>query len=78
MPTYDYHCKKCEKKFEILQKMNDAPLTKCESCGSEQLQRGFGGGLGISFREEGIPQQSQAPSGSGCCPCGKNQNSCSK
>lgn len=33
MPIYEYECEKCQKHFEYLQKMSDAPKTKCEACG---------------------------------------------
>lgn len=33
MPTYDYRCEKCGD-FEISQKMSDAALTVCPTCGS--------------------------------------------
>ncbi len=34
MPTYEYNCKKCNKHFEIVQKITDAPKADCPSCGS--------------------------------------------
>lgn len=33
MPLYEYQCQSCSKVTEALQKMSDAPLTLCESCG---------------------------------------------
>ncbi len=35
MPTYVYRCKSCEHQFEILQKINDDPLSKCPCCSGE-------------------------------------------
>ncbi|MEW6600247.1 MAG: FmdB family zinc ribbon protein [Nitrospirota bacterium] len=35
MPIYEYKCVKCNKQFEIMQKMSDAPMTVCSSCGGE-------------------------------------------
>ncbi|MFN7135115.1 MAG: FmdB family zinc ribbon protein [Myxococcales bacterium] len=32
MPIYEYECEKCGR-FETIQKMSDAPLAKCETCG---------------------------------------------
>lgn len=32
MPLYEYRCKKCKKKFEVLQKINSEPLTRCMYC----------------------------------------------
>ncbi len=33
MPLYEYHCSKCDKTFEVMQKFSDAPLTEHEGCG---------------------------------------------
>jgi putative FmdB family regulatory protein len=33
MPIYEYKCLKCSQQFEILQKISDEPLKKCEDCG---------------------------------------------
>jgi len=35
MPIYEYMCKSCNKQFEVMQKINDEPLTKCRSCEGE-------------------------------------------
>jgi len=35
MPVYEYQCKKCSEKIEVMQKINDAPLSECSSCGGE-------------------------------------------
>ena len=32
MPFYDYQCEKCKETFEVLQKISDEPLEKCEKC----------------------------------------------
>ncbi len=33
MPLYEYHCSKCEKNFEVIQKFSDDPLKEHEGCG---------------------------------------------
>ena len=33
MPIYEYRCEKCEKQFEMLQKITAEPLTECPDCG---------------------------------------------
>ena len=33
MPLYEYHCSKCGKNFDVLQKFSDVPLTTHEECG---------------------------------------------
>jgi putative FmdB family regulatory protein len=35
MPIYEYQCTKCNKEFEVMQKMTDEPLSECSSCGGE-------------------------------------------
>ncbi len=33
MPIYEYHCAKCDRTIEVIQKMSDKPLKKHEGCG---------------------------------------------
>jgi putative FmdB family regulatory protein len=33
MPIYEYACAKCGRRCEVVQKMTDPPLTRCEVCG---------------------------------------------
>jgi putative FmdB family regulatory protein len=35
MPIYEYECAKCGKRFEVMQKISDAPLKKHENCGGK-------------------------------------------
>jgi putative FmdB family regulatory protein len=39
MPFYEYQCKACGAQIEVLQKISDAPLRKCASCGKSQLTK---------------------------------------
>jgi putative FmdB family regulatory protein len=39
MPFYEYECSKCGFRDEVLQKINDKPLTKCPSCGKSTLKK---------------------------------------
>jgi len=32
VPIYEYECNKCGHRFEVIQKVSDAPLKKCEKC----------------------------------------------
>ena len=34
MPIYEYRCKKCGQ-FEVMQKITEAPLTRCPACQSK-------------------------------------------
>jgi putative FmdB family regulatory protein len=37
MPFYEYECSSCKFYTEVLQKVSDAPLRKCPSCGKNAL-----------------------------------------
>ena len=39
MPIYAYACKQCDHTLDALQKMSDAPLVDCPSCGEPGLKR---------------------------------------
>lgn len=40
MPTYEYACTSCRRRFEVVQRFTDAPLQTCEECGGT-LKRVF-------------------------------------
>jgi putative FmdB family regulatory protein len=52
MPTYGYRCEKNGHEFEVVQRMSDLPLTRCEICGS-RVNRIFYP-VGISFKGPGF------------------------
>ena len=39
MPFYEYECEACKYYAEVMQKITDAPLTKCPSCGKPALEK---------------------------------------
>lgn len=39
MPTYEYECAKCDKRFDVLQRMSDPPLKECPRCGDGPISR---------------------------------------
>ena len=53
MPTYDYICKKCEKRVEYFQSMSDAPKKECPDCKEDSLRRVISGGTGLIFKGSG-------------------------
>ncbi|MCB1112643.1 MAG: zinc ribbon domain-containing protein [Chlamydiales bacterium] len=77
MPTYAYHCTNCQEETEAFQKITDAPLKKCPQCGKETLQRGPGGGIGLTFKGTGFYITDYGNKKEGCCPCGKDKGTCS-
>jgi len=61
MPTYEYHCEKCKKDFELFQSMNDAPVATCpkDKCrkktwGKGKVRRLLGTGAGLIFKGSGF------------------------
>ncbi|MCX8118645.1 MAG: zinc ribbon domain-containing protein [Desulfobacterota bacterium] len=41
MPTYDYHCPKCKKKFSLVMsiKDHDEGKAKCPKCGNKKVEQ---------------------------------------
>jgi putative FmdB family regulatory protein len=39
MPFYEYECESCKFYTELLQKVSDAPLKKCPSCGKNKMKK---------------------------------------
>ena len=46
MPIYDYQCRKCSKRAELLVKADETPV--CPSCGASDLERFFPFSAGVS------------------------------
>jgi putative FmdB family regulatory protein len=63
MPTYEYHCEKCGKDFDLFQSMRDNALTECpkDHCqqkkwGHGKVKRLLGTGAGLIFKGSGFYQ----------------------
>ena len=61
MPTYEYHCTKCERNFDAFQSMRDKAFRECpkELCrlpkwGHGKVKRLLGTGAGIIFKGSGF------------------------
>ncbi|APV44054.1 putative regulatory protein, FmdB family [Dehalogenimonas formicexedens] len=39
MPIYEYNCKKCAKRFELLRRFSDTAEVTCPKCGSTEVER---------------------------------------
>jgi len=39
MPTYSYQCEACDREFEKEQRISEAAIRKCPSCGKLKLRR---------------------------------------
>jgi len=53
MPTYEYKCLGCDRRFDVFQSMTADPLTECDVCHG-QLKRLIGAGAGIIFKGSGF------------------------
>lgn len=70
MPTYVYECKKCEKTFEVEQRIVEDALTDCSLCGAKGSLRRLiqpiavmfkGGGFHINDYAAAPPKEESAP-----------------
>lgn len=39
MPIYEYQCNNCHHHFDLMQKISDAPVTKCPQCLNDTVVR---------------------------------------
>ena len=53
MPTYEYECLKCGRRFELFQKMTDPPRKRCPECRGK-VRRLLGTGAGMIFKGSGF------------------------
>ena len=53
MPTYQYACRSCDHRFEVVQGFDEAALTTCPACQQEQLRKLFGN-VGVVFKGSGF------------------------
>ena len=61
MPTYEYHCLKCEKNLEVFQSMKDNAFKTCPEAqcqvspwGHGEVKRLLGTGAGLIFKGSGF------------------------
>jgi len=50
MPIYEYQCQGCAHEFETIQKISEAALTTCPSCGKDLLRKKISA---VAFRLKG-------------------------
>jgi putative FmdB family regulatory protein len=62
MPIYEYQCKECGDRHEIIQKLSDAPLSLCPKCGGEMKK--LISSPAIQFKGSGFYKTDYAGSGS--------------
>ena len=61
MPTYQYHCTKCDQEFDVFQSMTENPLTTCRKdvCrmnkwGKGKVKKLISAGAGLIFKGSGF------------------------
>jgi putative FmdB family regulatory protein len=73
MPTYEYECEKCGRRFELRQAITEDPITTCREC-QGIVHRLISGGVGFIFKGFGHGRASRRggecslePVGKTCC-----------
>jgi len=69
MPIYEYRCKKCNKQFELRQRMEERGAGVCPACHSGEVEKLFSVfGVGVA----GFAEKSEGPTcGPEACRCGR-------
>ena len=79
MPIYEYKCSQCNERHEIIQSINDAPLTHCPKCAGEMKKLFSSPAIqfkGSGFYKTDYPSStSSAPSSSTSAPAAKSESS---
>jgi len=53
MPTYEYECEACGKRFELQQDITASAIKKCPHCGKLKVRRNISGGSGFILKGSG-------------------------
>ena len=62
MPLYEYACRKCGERVEVIQRMNDTPLQHCPKCGGDMKK--MASSPAIQFKGSGFYKTDYASAGS--------------
>jgi len=77
MPTYEYECAACGKRFEKFQGIKDEPLKTCPECG-KPLRRLFGTGSAVIFKGPGFYATDYGRSSRGGTSCDRSRPCCGR
>jgi putative FmdB family regulatory protein len=72
MPTYEYQCESCGRRFERFQRISESPLAQCPDCGG-RLDRLIGAGAGII-----VKQAISVGTASSGASCGRERPCCGR
>jgi putative FmdB family regulatory protein len=53
MPTYEYQCRSCRRRFDAFQSITASPLTRCPHC-RKKVDRLISAGAGFLFKGAGF------------------------
>ncbi len=76
MPIYEYQCKQCDERHEIIQRISEEPLTHCPKCGGEMKK--LISSPAIQFKGSGFYKTDYASSGSSSSSKGETKSPESK
>ena len=79
MPTYEYECDTCGRRFELFQTISAEPLSACPSCHGP-VKRLISGGAGIIYKGNGFHSNDYKIQNvmDNKTRCGKNETCCGK
>ncbi|MBN1306786.1 MAG: zinc ribbon domain-containing protein [Chitinispirillaceae bacterium] len=77
MPTYEYECGVCGKRFERFQSMSEKPLETCPECGGK-LERLLGTGAGFILKGSGFHATDYPEESSSRTRCGRATTCCGR
>ena len=63
MPIYEYQCKQCNERQEVIQRFDDAPLAHCSKCGGDLKK--LMSAPAVQFKGSGFYKTDYASKGSG-------------
>ncbi|MCK4463265.1 MAG: zinc ribbon domain-containing protein [Candidatus Omnitrophica bacterium] len=76
MPTYEYECEKCGKRFDAFQSIMAEPLTECPKC-KGKVNRLISSGIGVIFKGSGFYQTDyKNKKRENACSVDKNKPAC--
>jgi putative FmdB family regulatory protein len=75
MPIYEYQCKECSDRHEIIQRISDPPLTHCPKCGGEMKK--LMSSPAIQFKGSGFYKTDYPSSSSSSSSSSKSETSSS-
>jgi len=84
MPTYEYQCRSCHRRFERLQSFAAKPVSVCPKCGKRSVKRLISSGAGLLFKGSGFYATDYRSSGykkqasEESKPCSGEPKTCSK